>query len=377
MKRTRKVGIVHVPYRIRGGEDVHVAQLIATYQALGYGVVDFVKQLPARSELSAAASSLGAGNASRWNEILQSSQIDFLHVHNIHPTLGPAFLRWISRRQVPALFTIHNHRFYCTNGLALLNGQVCKDCLASVSLWRPIVRNCNSSLAKSAYHSIALSEIRRENLLESAARCFFAPSPYIARELEKSGIGAAKIRLLPPGVDVSSAAQARGSDIFFAARLSEEKGVRCLLNVIPLLPELSFAISGEGPLEAEVKTAADKHRNLRFLGKISRPELLGEMKASRVACVPSICHESYSLLAAEALSLGLQVVMADSESLEHFQPFQAISVNVRDPARLAAALKEAMGRPARSPAETEALRDSLSLARFQERLGKELRELSL
>ncbi len=103
------------------------------------------------------------------------------------------------------------------------------------------------------------------------------------------------------------------------------------------------------------------------------------MKAYRVACVPSICNEGYSLLAAEAFSLGMQVVIADSESLQHFRepPFDAIPAKVHEPASLAEAISMALTRPKKSAEATMALQDALGTRSFQHRLQNLLKEFSL
>jgi len=378
----KRVGIVHVPYLVPGGEEVHVEALTRSYEALGYETFPFARSFLAKSASTAAITSLRGGSEEEWNALLASQNITFLHLHNIHPFLGPAFLRWILEKQVPALVTIHNHRFYCTNGLALYQGEICKACRGSASVARPILWNCNRSLGKSVYHSLALKQIREGNLLEQAALSILAPTPYMAAELKASGIRAEKIRVFAHGIDISAvetASNAKGGDIIFVARLSEEKGVRCLLAVVPLLPQFSFVVIGEGELKNEVREAASRHENLRFIERAPRAQVLAEMKASRVACVPSLCNESFSLVAGEALSLGLRLVVSDSESLQHFReaPFHAVSAEVRRPAILAEKLSTALAQPKLSSAEVLLLKERLGLSDFQDRLRHLLQELGL
>ncbi len=380
MATKKKVGIVHVPYHVRGGEDVHVDQLKASYEKLGFGVVDWTKHFQSGSEAVSAAVSLTSGQTRAWEEFYKDCQIAFLHIHNVHPVFGPAFLRWVAKKKIPALQSIHNHRFYCSNGLALYKGAVCKVCRSSPSAVRPVVWNCNSSLPKSTYHSLALAQIRGADLLNSPSIHLLAPTSYMVKELEAAGVNADKIRLLPYGVDVSEirrASLAKGADVVYAGRLSEEKGVLALLKAAEGSPEISYVIIGEGPLEPEVRSAAESLKNLRYAGKIPRPDMLAEMAASRVACVPSICEECYSLVSAEALSLGLQLVVSDSESLRHFREkgLDAIGATPGDSTALLAAIRQALQRPKRSSEETESIRTWLGMDIFREGLVTVLREL--
>ncbi|HEY8278681.1 MAG TPA: glycosyltransferase family 4 protein [Bdellovibrionota bacterium] len=377
-KENHRVGIVHVPYLVRGGEDAHVATLPSAYSALGYETFDFVAALKRGTSLADAGAALTAGHRTAWDQVLEAQPVRFLHVHNIHPLLGPAFLRWVAARRIPALMTVHNHRFYCTNGLALYQGKECKVCRDDPSFLRPILRNCNSDPVKSTYHSTALFELRRGDLLARSTRRLLAPSPYIAKELEAAGIDTSLIRTLPHGIELPEIAHSpEKTDIIFVGRFSEEKGIRQFLAAAALLPELRMTIVGEGPLRKEVEAAATKLSNVCLHGKLARNEMLSLMQSAKVACVPSICQESFSLVAAEALSFGLHLVVADSASLRHYgeAPGRALKADPRSAPALAEALRRAVSLPPRNAQETSHLRDHFSRAAYEQRLRSILTEL--
>jgi glycosyltransferase involved in cell wall biosynthesis/O-antigen ligase len=374
--RRLRVGLVHVPYQLAGGEDMHVSLLRNGYQALGIEPVS-IPSAGMQPNLKLALRALTLGEPAAWDQLMRENSIDFLHIHNIHPALGPAFLSWIRERGLPTLMTVHNHRFYCTNGLALLNAKVCKDCLGHQSFWRPVLRNCNGSLAKSAYHSAALTEIQHGNLLSEAVNRFLAPSPYIAKELEAAGLPSAKIQILPHPISVAevSTKKAEDVDVAFVGRFSLEKGILQLLAAAERLPNLQFALVGQGPLEEQVRKEAGK--NVRLLGGIPRPEALAVMRAAKVVCVPSVCHESFSLVAAEAAALGARLVVPANESFRHFvgPPFNAITADPTNPESLAQGINLALAQAWRTEAERAELRDQFGLERYQERLRQTVEEL--
>lgn len=380
MSNRVRVGLVHVPYRFIGGEDQHVRMLRQTYRALGMEPVDIPPEDSSPNLLLAATRSLTVGNPGEWDGLMERNGIRFLHLNNIHAALGPAFLRWIIRRGIPTVMTVHNHRFYCTNGLALYGSEVCKACRPRPSLLRPIIRNCNGSLPKSIYHSAAMKEIRSTDLLRKAVTLFVAPSPYIARELQIAGISPRKIRVLPHAVDISKTADTSphpSLDVVFVGRLSPEKGVMHLLEAASRLPKTTFAIVGEGPLETQVKAAAEATTNVRFYGKMKQPDALAIMRAAKVACVPSLCHESFSLVAAEALSFGLRLVVPDTQSFLHYgeSPISAVTAIVTNPESLAYSLSTALEQSPRSPDEIMAIRERFSLHGFQQRLSQIIAEI--
>jgi glycosyltransferase involved in cell wall biosynthesis len=378
---TRKMGLVHVPYRFIGGEDQHVSILRQAYRSIGIEPIDIPSLEDASSHLlSSATKSLSVGNPAKWDAIVEENSIEFLHLNNIHhAALGPAFLRWMIEKKIPATMTVHNHRFYCTNGLALYGSDVCKACRPKPSFLRPILRNCNGSLAKSIYHSAAMNQIRGSDLLRRAIKLFLAPSPYIARELQIAGISPKSIRIFPHAVDITSVDDDSFSppvDVVFVGRLSPEKGIVHLIKAAQKLPQHSFAIVGEGPLEAEVRAIAGTSSNVRFYGKLGRSQALTVMRSAKVACVPSVCHESFSLVAAEALSFGLRLVVPDTQSFLHYAeaPISAVTAIVTNPESLAYSLSTALEQPRRTTEETSAIRDRFSVQGFKERLRQVVEE---
>ncbi|MGZ3671690.1 MAG: glycosyltransferase [Bdellovibrionota bacterium] len=375
----KKVGLVHVPYRFLGGEEQYVSVLRKTYQEIGLEPISIPAEGQASDLLLSAGRSLTVGNPSEWDALLEKHSIEFLHINNIHAALGPAFLRWVASRGIPAIMTVHNHRFYCTNGLALYGSEVCKACRGSPSFVRPILRNCNASLPKSIYHSAAMTEIRGNDLYQKAVRHFLAPSPYIAREMQTAGFSPSSIRVFPHAVHVENVAEKSPvppADVAFVGRLSAEKGIMYLLAAAEKLPKVSFAIVGAGPLENEVKAAAARMPHVKYYGRMEQPHALAVLRDARVVCVPSVCHESFSLVAAEALSFGARLVVPDSQSFLHYAeaPFSAVPAVVTNPESLAYSITTALEQPRRSPEETAAIRARFSIEGFRERLKQVVAE---
>jgi glycosyltransferase involved in cell wall biosynthesis len=69
-------------------------------------------------------------------------------------------------------------------------------------------------------------------------------------------------------------------------------------------------IAGDGPLQPTSRLS-----NIAFLGRLDRSELSDFYRQSRCVVVPSLCHEAFGLVAAEAMSYGVPVIAADSGAL--------------------------------------------------------------
>jgi len=377
MSTPLKVLIAHVPYEVRGGEDVHVDLLAEAYRAIGYDPIFFPADRKFNSSLlKSALDSLKPGHRfEELDRLWKESKPSFIHLHNAFPLLGPRFFRWLIANKIPTLMTVHNHRFFCTNGLALRDGQICKDCFSSRVMWRPVLYNCNGSRKKSIYHAMALTEMRTENLYDRAITKFIAPSPYLRNELIKLGIDSKKIThiLNPIGkASVQTQVVKPERQIFYAGRLSHEKGIQVLIETARLLPEMKFIIAGDGPERARVDEAVASLGNIKYIGQVGLERVMQTLAESQVAVLPSICNEILPTLVLEAYALGRRCVVPDSESTRWLAQggFPGHLAKMGSPRDFAVAIQAALSAPGISEAQRSDLARMFSLKRFSDDLSK-------
>lgn len=366
-----RVLIAHIPYEHRGGEDVHVESLIRAYQEIGITPILYPESRTPSPKplLDSLRSLLPLGTEPEIKEIWHHQKPDYIHLHNAFPLLGPRFFRWALQHSIPIAMTVHNHRFFCTNGLALRQGKVCKDCFSSPVAWRPLLRNCNKSWTKTGYHSIALTEMRVGGLYSRSIRQFIAPSPYIRDELVRWGIEKSRVTHILNPISMSSPAinsSQTNYDVFYAGRLSAEKGIEFLIKACELLPDLTFALAGSGPLQNRVQQAVNKFSNLKFLGTLSSSDVLSTLRHSKIAVLPSICNEILPTFVLEAFSQGRRCVVPrlDSTTWLAKDGLPGHLANTSDAQDLARAIREALASPTPTEKETETLQQRLSFQRF-------------
>jgi glycosyltransferase involved in cell wall biosynthesis len=198
--------------------------------------------------------------------------------------------------------------------------------------------------------------------------------------MQIAGFSKANIRVFPHAVhteNVAAQSSVPPADVAFVGRLSPEKGITHLLRAAARLPHISFSIVGGGPLETEVKIAVASMPHVKFYGSMAQPQALAVLRDARVVCVPSVCHESFSLVAAEALSFGARLVVPDSQSFLHYAeaPFHAVSAVVTNPESLAYSIVTALEQPRRSASEAAAIRARFGIDGFRERLREVVREV--
>ncbi|MGE4232967.1 MAG: glycosyltransferase family 4 protein [Bacteriovoracia bacterium] len=367
-----KVLIVHVPYEHHGGEDVHVDALMQGYRRIGISPILFPENRnPPKPYLKKALQSLEPSSSFKeLDELMEAHQPKYLHIHNIFPVLGPKFLRWTIQKKIPVVMTVHNHRFFCTNGLALRSKKICKDCFNSKIAWRPILHNCNGSWQKSVYHSLALTEIRLQDLYANAIDRFVAPSPYLQAELVRLGIPKEKVlHILNPVFWFTSGSQPSGAlkyDVLYAGRLSHEKGIRELLAATELLPDIRFVVAGDGPERPEVEKRTQASKNITFLGPVSHDEVLDLIIQSKIAVLPSICNETLSTFALEVFFQGKHCVVPalDSTSWLASGDFPGVLSKPGDPKDLARVIRNTLALPPIDEKQKTNLQKKLGFERF-------------
>ena len=318
-----KILLVHCHYRLPGGEDAVFAAERAMLERHGHEVLVYERSneeaahgLPkALLPLHAVWNRAAARDVKR---IIQTKNVDAVHIHNTLLLLSPAVVRAAKHTGVPVVQTLHNFRLFCPNGILLRGGQVCEDCphhgLACAVRHRCYRGSLAQTLVVAAAYGlhrllgtwcgvtmVALTEFDRRKLLEfnrlhpmfDADRLVIKPNPVC----------------VPDGPVTPW--ENRKNQMLFAGRLEELKGLRTVLEAWRLLGDAAptLLVAGEGPLGDWAR--AQNLPNVRFLGQLSRTELHARMAESRAVVAASLCYESFALVPAEAHALGTLVLASD------------------------------------------------------------------
>lgn len=318
-----KILLVHCHYRLPGGEDAVFAAERAMLERHGHEVLVYERSneeaahgLPkALLPLHAVWNRAAAHDVKR---IIQTKNVDAVHIHNTLLLLSPAVVRAAKHTGVPVVQTLHNFRLFCPNGILLRGGQVCEDCphhgLACAVRHRCYRGSLAQTLVVAAAYGlhrllgtwrgvtmVALTEFDRRKLLEfnrlhpmfDADRLVVKPNPVC----------------VPDGPVTPW--ENRKNQMLFAGRLEELKGLRTVLEAWRLLGDAAptLLVAGEGPLGDWAR--AQNLPNVRFLGQLSRTELHARMAESRAVVAASLCYESFALVPAEAHALGTPVLASD------------------------------------------------------------------
>jgi glycosyltransferase involved in cell wall biosynthesis len=343
-----KVLVVHNRYQQRGGEDAVVdaeTRLLATN---GIEVErldadnDAIQGIVPKIQVSASQFGVPTDALAEFRGVLASFRPDVVHVHNWFPTLSPSIFNVCRRQHIPTVHTIHNYRLLCVNATMFRDGHVCEDCLGKALRLPGIVHSCyRDSLAGSAVATAGMVAHWSMGTWRRSVDRFIALSQFSRNKVIDGGLPADKVTVKPNFVDPDpGAGLGQGGYFLHAGRLTEEKGLRVLLECWREGPDLPLLkIAGTGPLESEVRQAATMLRNVEWVGRRSSDEVLELMRDARALLCPSQWFEGMPRVVIESFAVGTPVIasrigcypemIVDGTSGALFTPGDPIALGVR------------------------------------------------
>jgi glycosyltransferase involved in cell wall biosynthesis len=310
--------IAHNAYRFPGGEEQAVADDRALLEARGHEVELYERtyaELRGGDGAAAAPLALGALWSARTylevRRLIRARRPDLVHAHNIFPLISPSLYRAARAEGVPVVQTLHNYRLICPASTLLRDGKHCELCVGHVP-WAAVRYRCyRGSRAQSLALSAILTAHRGFGTWTEDVDAYIAPTEVGRALFVRGGLPAERIFVRPnavPARPIGGYAAARSA--IFVGRLSQEKGVRVLLEAWRSLPDVPLEIVGDGPLRDEVEAAVARsdHAHVDFLGPLPHARAVERVAAHGVLVHPSIAFETFGLAIVEAFSLGVPVI---------------------------------------------------------------------
>lgn len=305
---------VHTKYKIRGGEDECREAEERLLSANGHDVRHIVLDNDSIARSSLIKIGLGASWSQdsyvRIRRELAGWKPDVLNVHNFFPLASPSVHYAARRMGIPVVQTLHNYRLLCPSAALLRNDSPCEDCTRHRAPWPGVLHRCyRGSTLQSGAVALMISVHRMLRTWQRCVAVFVSLSEFAKRKFVENGFSAANIVVKPNFLADPGAPGQGGEEFVFAGRLSREKGILPMLAAMDRAgPEVRLNIIGEGPLDAEVRAAAERNSRIRFFGRLPHSEVLGQMSSARCVLIPSVCYETFGRTAVEAYSVGTPVI---------------------------------------------------------------------
>jgi glycosyltransferase involved in cell wall biosynthesis len=316
-----KVLVIHNEYQQAAGEAAAVEAQVNLLQQHGHHLVFYrrdnadIAGFGVMDKAAFPADTLYSRRTYRdIRELAARERPHVAHVHNVFPLISPSVYRALKDARVPTVQTVHNYRFLCPNGLFYTHGQVCERCIRGNTLHAVRWRCYRDSYPMSALYALAVGVHRRQGTFRLIDR-FVAPAAFTARKLIEGGIAAPDRvsvlnNFLPDPLPRPGVFSRRDPHILYLGRLSDEKGLRILLDAMRGLPKLRLKIFGTGPLEAPIRQylARERVQNVEMGGFISGEAKWDALRSALAVVVPSKWYEVFPYSVIEGLTAGTAVV---------------------------------------------------------------------
>ena len=269
--------------------------------------------------------------------LIAAERPDVAHFTNTFTLVSPSAYDACRQADVPVVQSLHNYRLLCPGANLLRDGRVCEECVDH-SLWRGVRHGCyRGSRAATGLVAASLAAHRSAGTWERKVDSYLALTEFARRTFVRGGLPPERIHVKPNFVAPDPRERDEVGDYaLFVGRLSEEKGLRTLLDAWRRLDSpLPLRIAGDGPMASEIDGAirgAARGRVWR-LGDLARPDVIETLRHARLLVVPSECYEGFPLAIAEAFACGVPVIAAghgamaeiveDGRSGLHFTPGDA------------------------------------------------------
>jgi len=256
------------------------------------------------------------------NTLLLQVNPEIIHFHNTFPLISTSAYHTAKHFGIPVVQTLHNYRLMCPCATLFRNGKECHTCVGKTLAIPGIIHKCYRSDRKATAIAATATTIQRsiKKSFDLVDR-FIALSEQSRRQFELAGIPAEKISVKPnfvrpdPGIE-----HPQGQHAVFVGRLTDEKGVRTLLqawqpSVDNPIQKIPLRIIGQGPLGPLVREAAAHNSQISYLGQLKHSEVLKEVGQARVLVFPSIWPEPFGRSMIEAFATGTPVVASNTGAM--------------------------------------------------------------
>lgn len=234
---------------------------------------------------------------------------DIVHLNNIHSYISPYIGEIAHKKGIKVIWSLHDYKLVCPTYLCLRNGKTCDLCIKG-GPFNVLINKCmKNSLPASILAYLEAIVWNKKRLTENTDK-FIAPSNFMKEKMILGGFPSNKLHTLPHFTNrqFTPAHQTKQNYYCFVGRLSEEKGLKTLINVAKQLP-YKLIVIGTGPLKNSFNL--NNKTNIEFVGFKEWDEIQSIIKNAKFLVSPSECFEVFGLSNIEAQCLGTPVLGAN------------------------------------------------------------------
>ncbi|RJR22215.1 MAG: glycosyltransferase [Nitrospiraceae bacterium] len=247
--------------------------------------------------------------------LIQKEKPDIAHLQNIHHHITPSILYVLRKYNIPIVWTLHDYTIICPNTSFLAKGLICERCKKRKFYW-PMITRCKKESFSASTMAAFETIIHRMMGVYKLVDIFIAPSMFLRNKFIEYGFNENKIIHIDHFIDFPVIEDNVSPEdyYFFVGRITQEKGVKTLIDAAINVNLSHLKIAGGGPFMNELVAYTrrrDKNNIVEFLGHLSREDLFDLYRNSRFVIVPSEWYENSGLTIFEAFACGKPVIGAN------------------------------------------------------------------
>lgn len=249
----------------------------------------------------------------RIKRLIEIEKPDIAHIQNIHHHITPSILYELKKNNIPIIWTLHDYTLICPNTSFLSHGKICEKCKKGKYFW-PVLERCKKDSVTASSVAVMETTIHRIMNFTDLVDCFVAPSKFLHDKFIEYGFKPKKIARIDLFTDIVAqpdSALSFGDYIMYVGRISEEKGIKTLIDAVLEVGSVRLKIVGTGPLLDKVVNYTyfrDKKGMIEFLGYKGRKELAELYRNCKFVIVPSEWYEISGLIIFETFACGKPII---------------------------------------------------------------------
>lgn len=247
--------------------------------------------------------------------VLDDFRPDIVHLNNFNYQLTPSIILEIKKyekdtnRKVKIVFTAHDYQLICPNHMMNnpKTNENCEKCLGGKFI-NCIKGKCiHGSTAKSIIGATEAWYWKIRKIYENIDTIICC-SEFLKSKMDSNPIFRNKTITLHNFIEQVEWEDVDKKDyVLYFGRFSQEKGIKTLIDVCKLLPDIQFVFAGTGPLEDEINNTS----NIKNVGFKTGKDLEKLIREARFSIHPSEWYENCPFSVMESQMYGTPVLGAN------------------------------------------------------------------
>ena len=245
-------------------------------------------------------------NVKQFAKILDLFEPDIVHINLMYFVLTPEIINEASKRNIPIVHTVHDPKIVCPNHRLYISqrNEPCMRCLNN-GLNNCVKNKCIKNSGLLSRIAVDETEHYRKKGLYKKIDIFIFPSLFmknihIGHDVdEKRSVVIHNFSRIKKETFLDNQ-KFDDKYVLYFGRVSTEKGMSILADVIKNTPNIKYKIAGDG----DCKNLFEHLDNCELLGFLSGGELVKTIKNASICVFPSIWYENCPMSVLESKALG-------------------------------------------------------------------------